>query len=293
MSSAEARGRAFARAALAGNPSDGFGGAVLAVVVPAFAAEVMVIDGAAGVSPPNPLVEGTVARFAVEHGGNAAATWTTAIPREVGLAGSSALVIATLRALCSLRDVEIEPDRLASLALEIERDALGIEAGLQDRVAQAYGGLTFMDFATGRYEPLDVALLPPLYLAWREDAGAGSGGVHGPLAERFRSGDMEVIAAMAELAEYARTARDALTRDDHDAFASCVDASFDVRERLVELDPRHVAMVRRARELGASANYTGSGGAIVGSCRDEDHLEEVVAGLRGDGCSAIVLSHAL
>jgi hypothetical protein len=62
-----AEGTAFARAALAGNPSDGYGGAVLALSLPAKQAiaiahrsERPVID------PPSDLVAATVARFARE-----------------------------------------------------------------------------------------------------------------------------------------------------------------------------------------------------------------------------------
>jgi glucuronokinase len=294
-----ADGRAFARAALAGNPSDGYGGATLAVVIPNFSAEVRIETSAEpGVTPPSPLVAGTIERFAREHAvaDDVAASWRTTVPREVGLAGSSAIVTAALRALCELHDVRLEPPQLAASALAIETDVLGIAAGLQDRVAQAYGGLTYMDFEPGyfdahghgRYEQLDTALLPPLYVAYREDARGQSGGIHGPLRTRFEAGDPEIVEAMAQLASHALDARDALKLGDGERFGRCVDASFDVRRRIVELDARHVAMVERARSLGASANYTGSGGAIVGACRDGRHRDAVVAALRADGAAAIV-----
>jgi glucuronokinase len=299
---AAASGRALARAALAGNPSDAYGGATLAVVVPEFGAEVRIetvakAEGAGiSVEPANRLVAASIARLVRDHGGGEgdvgraaglAATWTTSIPREVGLGGSSALVIATLRALAELFGVTFSSAQLAALALAIERDELGIAAGPQDRVAQAFGGLTFMDFdlvhATGeelgRYELLDPGLLPPLYLAYRADAHDQSGAIHGDLRERFDSGDPEIRGAMSELAGHARGARDALLAGDRERFDACVDASFDVRRRIVELDTRHLELVELARALGASANYTGSGGAVVGACRDDDHRRAVVAGL--------------
>jgi glucuronokinase len=298
---ASASGGAFARAALAGNPSDGYGGATLAVVVPVFGAEVRVQSARAlSVRPTNALVEAAVRRFGREFGvsDGVAATWTTTIPREVGLAGSSAIVTATLRALCKLVDVELEPPWLAALTLAIETEELGIVAGLQDRVAQAYGGLIFMDFERehleahghGRYEPLDPALLPPLYVAYREDASGRSGVTHGALHARFTSGEAGLHEAMRELAGLARGARDALCAGDHERFGRCVDGSFDVRRQIVALDPRHVEMVELARSLGASANYSGSGGAIAGCCRDAEQRERVLARLRSAGCDAIALS---
>ncbi len=148
MTSAEpvGRGAAAARAALAGNPSDGYGGAVLAVTVPALRAEAVARHCAAsGVQPGNLLVEATIRRFARELASRADATgvtWRTTIPRGVGLGGSSAIVIATIRALCQLHGVALTATELAGFALAVETDELGIAAGLQDRVAQSYDGLT-------------------------------------------------------------------------------------------------------------------------------------------------------
>jgi glucuronokinase len=283
------RGVASARAALAGNPSDGYGGAVIAVTLDAFQARATARTASGpGASPDSELVAATVMRFARDHCLEAPAStveWNTSVPRGVGLGGSSAIVIATLRALCELHQVSLQRGELAALALAVEREELGIAAGLQDRVAQSYGGLTFMDFAPGgRYESLDAALLPPLVVAWRGDTSADSGIVHGDLRSRFDAGEEVVRNAMTRLAELAREARAALLAGDRGAFATAVDRSFDARAQMMELDARHVAMIERARACGASANYTGSGGAIAAVCRDESHRAEVTAALREIGC---------
>ena len=176
------QGTAFARAALAGNPSDGYGGAVLALALPRRRATAAAWRARRpGIEPASELVAATVKRFAAELAPAAAGASTvrfrTTIPRAVGLGGSSAIVVATLRALCELWSVELEPLAMAQLALRIEVDDLAIAAGLQDRIAQTYGGLTFMDFGSDppTAEPLDGARLPPLLVAWRRDSGGHSG----------------------------------------------------------------------------------------------------------------------
>lgn len=64
---------------------------------------------------------------------------------QTGLSGSSAIVCAALNCLLdyynvrNLIKVEIRP----KLVLSAEEE-LGIVAGLQDRVAQVYGGLVYM-----------------------------------------------------------------------------------------------------------------------------------------------------
>src|SRR3954452_10729270 len=149
-SSSLRRGRAFARAALAGNPSDGYGGRTLAVVVREFAARAEVRPAAAD-RLDIPLVRAAVARFRADvlAVGPVAVDWATTVPREVGLAGSSAIVIAVLRALARATGATLGERELARMALAVEAEDLGIAAGLQDRLVQAHEGLAAMDFGGG------------------------------------------------------------------------------------------------------------------------------------------------
>jgi glucuronokinase len=286
----EGRGTALARAALAGNPSDGYGGAVLAVTLDLWRAGADAEPGERlSVSPESMLVEATVERFARELDSRALRTalrWESSIPVGVGLAGSSALVIAVTRAVCVLYERQLAHADLASFALAVETDDLGVVAGLQDRVAQAYEGLTFMDFAGGNsYEPLDPALLPPLLIAWRPDARGHSGEIHASLKERHRSGERLVQQTMALLADAARDARDALVERELDRFGECLDRTFELRGRMIDLDPRCVEMVELARRHGASANYTGSGGAIIAVAQPGTGLEAAERALARAGCA--------
>ena len=98
----------------------------------------------------------------------------------VGLAGSSALIVATLKALMEFYSIEIDRKVLPSIALQVESVELNIGGGLQDRVIQFYEGLVAMDFANaevvdgyscGRYQELSTELLPPLYLAYSDTGG--------------------------------------------------------------------------------------------------------------------------
>lgn len=295
-----AEGFAPARAALAGNPSDGYGGAVLALTLDGLGVRTRVREPADAVSDPASdavpaLIRATVARFARTYAPGARTVridWETTIPRSVGLGGSSAIVIATLRALCARHDVSLGPDALAALALAIEVEDLGIAAGPQDRVVQAYGGLVFMDFATGRHERLDPAGLPPLLVAWRASAAAPSGEVHDDLRRRHARGEASVLRALATLAACAREARAAVAGGDGASLARCVDASFDARAGMLTLDPRHVELVHRARAAGAAANFAGSGGAVVCVCADERRRLAVGEALASVGCGVAPVTPA-
>jgi glucuronokinase len=289
------RGAAFARVALAGNPSDGYGGRTLAVVVPDFVARAQAEPSDTdAISSPGPggqeLMRATLERFRalVGPGYPVALSCETKVPREVGLAGSSAIVIACARALCDLCGRQLDLDELAREALAVEQEDLGIAAGLQDRVVQARETLVAMDFAeTPRYEELDPALLPPLFVAWHPEAASPSGTTHSVLRERYDTGDPDVTATMARLADLALAAREALVAQDHAAFAACMDGSFDQRRRIMQVDPLTLTMVKAARAAGAAANSAGSGGAIVGTVPDEHAWAVIKRRLDDVGASAI------
>lgn len=63
----------------------------------------------------------------------------TNIPRQVGLAGSSAIITALWKMLIlfyGVTEQQIPLELQASLVLKVEQEELGIAAGLQDRVIQ-------------------------------------------------------------------------------------------------------------------------------------------------------------
>ena len=316
-----ARGRAYARAALLGNPSDGYGGATIGFVIRDFSAEAEArpadrleivpapqdghefadVDGllddvaANGYYGGLRLAKAALKGF-VEHARAAghetrrtfSLSYATTIPRQVGLGGSSAIVIATLRALCSLNGIELPPAELAKLALSAEAE-LGIPAGLQDRVIQSYDAFMYMDFRDGVDEPfvpLDPTRVPPMFIAYRTDASEPSAAVHSWLRSRFDDGDPVVGQKMREIAGLAGAGREAIAAGDRAELGRLMRANVTARARLLPLDPRHLRMVELAASLGAPANYTGSGGAIVGLV-PEAGIEPVRAAFAAEGCGVI------
>ncbi|MBI3118866.1 MAG: GHMP kinase, partial [Candidatus Hydrogenedentes bacterium] len=221
--------------------------------------------------------------------------YRSSIPRRLGLAGSSALVTATLRCLLEFYEVDIPQPELPNLILSVETEELGISAGLQDRVIQVYGGLVFMDFdrefmaqhGHGRYEELDPALLPPLYIAYHEDLGEGSETFHNNIRERWLQGAPQVVQAMQEFARYAQEVHDLLVSGCGGEIGPWLDRNFDLRRSLYQLDPRHIAMIERARAAGASAKFAGSGGAIVGTYENEAMFERLSSSLAQAGITVI------
>lgn len=323
------RTTAFARAGLVGNPSDGYFGKTIAFIIRNFAAEVELYETPELEILPNArdhsrfaniaalatdvrrhgyyggirLLKAAVKRFhdycatngIALHDGNFTLRYRSNIPGQVGMAGSSAIITACFRALLAFYQVTIPKPVLANLILAVERDELGIPAGLQDRVIQVYEGLVYMDFARtlmdrqgyGHYEELEPRLLPPLYIAYRTDLSEGTEVFHSDLRGRYDRGEPAVLAAIDFWADLAAKTRDLLRRGEGRAIGPLLDANFDRRRALCQLSPGNIQMVETARSVGASAKFTGSGGAIVGTYDDEPMFAALVAKLHPLGVAVV------
>lgn len=326
------RKTAHARAGLIGNPSDGYHGKTIALLVRNFRAVVTLYEwedvelvwsqedqsrfGSVqdlvrdvqlhGYYGGIRLVKATIKKFVeycLKHelrldDRNFSVRYESNIPRQVGLAGSSAIIVATLRCLMEFYHVEIPRRVQPSLVLSVEKEELGIAAGLQDRVIQVYEGLVYMDFGEkrtetigdfrcGAYEPLDPALLPSLYLAYHADVSEPTEVLHNDLRLRFERQDAGVVSAMRRFAELTVEARHALLAGDSRRLGELMDANFDLRQSICRIPDWQVEMIQRARQAGATAKFAGSGGAILGTCPDEATWQRLKSGLEPIHCRVI------
>lgn len=302
---------AYPRAALIGNPSDGYFGKTIAFTFSNFRAEATLFESPELVIEPN-VRDGSsfssIADLAADvrkygyyggirliksaikcfydyatangislHDRNFTIRYASNIPNLVGLAGSSAIITASMRAILAFYGVDIPKPRLANLIRDVENRELGISAGLQDRVAQVYQGLVHMDFdrtvmenqGYGNYTPISSDLMPPVYLAYRTDLSEGSEVFHNNIKDRFNRGEKEIVDAMRFWADLTDKARAAIEARDYAALSKYMDENFDKRASLYRLSEGNLKMVETARSCGASAKFSGSGGAIVGICPDD------------------------
>ena len=67
----------------------------------------------------------------------------------------------------------------------------------------------------------------------------------------------------------------ALEADDMNLMNECINANFDLRNKICTLHPKQIELVLLARKSGASAKFCGSGGAIIGMYKDEATLAQL------------------
>jgi glucuronokinase len=205
------------------------------------------------------------------------------IPYGLGLAGSSAIITACMKALMNFYGISIPKPILANIILSVENDELKISAGLQDRVAQAYETPVFMDFSKefmdsqgyGHYVPIPAELFPELYIAYRTDLAESSDVVHNNFRERYHFNDKQVLDAIKQWSELTLQAKMILEKGQKDKLAQLMNKNFDIRKSVMNLSKKNIEMVELARSVGASAKFTGSGGAVIGTYNDEKMYDKL------------------
>jgi len=314
--------RAYARAGLLGNPSDGYFGKTISISVKNFGARISLYESPELRIELNPvdrmeypnihtfmdrikslgyyggerLVKAAIKKFTEYcrasgiqlENKNFTIRYLSTIPRQVGLAGSSAIITATFRALMRFYNVKISKQILPTLILNAEMEELGINAGLQDRVIQVYEGCVFMDFDKdyvqtkqhGRYKQLDPNSLSNLYIAYKTELSKVSGAVFNDVRARFEKGDSQVLEALNEIAECAETGRKMIENGDLSGFDEVINRNFDFRMKIMNISESNMELVTRARNCGASAKFAGSGGSIIGRYEDDEMLTRLIVELK-------------
>lgn len=329
--------RTYARIGLLGNPSDQYFGEVVAVSIKNFYAETVLkplptsseIKIVPGPYDANDFESiSALKKFTSEHGYDGGAklikallanfakfceekqialknpsvgfslSYSSNIPKQTGMSGSSAIIISCMNCLLDRYDVrdKISKEERAFLALQVEND-IGIAAGLMDRVIQVYGGCVHMNFRNaekvketgiGEYEYVDAEKIPKLFVVWSQNP-SNSGKIHQPVRQRWLSGDAEIIQGMQNAADCAREGLQIIQMSSGKEscairLAPILSANFAARRKMFTdagLGDENIRMIELCQSVGAGAKFTGSGGAVVACCPDgaeqEARLKAVVA----------------
>jgi glucuronokinase len=329
------RKKSYARAGLLGNPSDGYHGKTISIILRNFWANVVLYEWDSvdivlaerdrarfhsihdlakdvelhGYYGGIRLIKATIKLFVDYcqtqgiklHDRNFSIRYETNIPQQVGLAGSSAIITATLRALMEFYQVEIPLPAQPTLVLSVEEE-LGIAGGLQDRVIQCYEGVVYMDFSQTQeqvsgglthyhYEPMNPALLPNIYVAYHTALSEPTEVFHNDIRSRYNRGEKVVLDAMRHFAELAEEGQKALLAGDVERLGMLIDDNFDARRQLYRLPAWQIQMVETARTCGASAKFAGSGGAIIGIYKDQAMYQKLCTQMAQIGSEVITPLH--
>jgi glucuronokinase len=314
--------RAYARAGFLGNPSDGYFGKTISISVKNFGAHISLYESPELVIEAQPedtntynnmhslveriklhgyyggdrLIKAAIKKFfqycqdnsiQIENK-NFTIRYRSNIPRQVGLAGSSAIITATMKALLRFYGVKVPKEMLPTLILNAEVDELGINAGLQDRVIQVFQGCVFMDFEKvhvqkynyGQYEAIDPKRLSNLYIAYKTELSKVSGAVLNDIRARYDKGDKDVINTLSEIGNLAVKGKDYIKQGKISELKEIMDINFNLRSKIMDISDSNKELVTTARACGASAKFAGSGGSIIGIYDDNEMLTRLIVEMK-------------
>jgi len=158
-------------------------------------------------------------------------------PPASGLGSSAALAVAALGALYRYQRRNVLTHHVAADAHRLETDFLGLECGVQDQLAAAFG----------------------------------SSATHTKVIANFERGDRKVLRAFDGLETTAELGMEALMRDDLKAYAEALNLNWRYQKHLHKsiTTPQVDRLEQRARKLGCigfKLNGAGSGGTAVMIC---------------------------
>ncbi len=283
------------RAGIIGNPTDMYGGAVLSCSV-GMRARVKVVPAPDLVLETNNQTCRIASRDDLQPRGDrfdvaraildylrlpklaCRVCYESEIPLRSGLAGSTALVVALLKALLLWQGEDANLYRLAEKARYVELNYLKVVCGYQDAYMCTFGGLNYMDFGGKQFyreaeaelfatiEPLAGHVVGlPFVLAFTGVQHASSA-VHKPIRERWLEGEAAVVDSYKRITELARIGKKAIIMADWSLLGHLMNENHSIQRALGgsgESNERLIAAALGAGALGAKLAGAGDGGTII------------------------------
>ncbi len=217
----------------------------------------------------------------------------TQVPMQAGLAGSTAILAALVGCVLAHLGLPLNSYQTAELVRRIEYNTLGIVCGFQDHYMTVFGGLNFMDFrdkssAQLQDDTTPFATIEPLAGSVGQDlplllAHTGvrhhSGSVHTSPRERWLAGDPAAVNGYREVAYLARLAKRALLSAEWDTLADLMNRNHAVVRDLGGSGPANEALIAAALAsgaLGAKLAGAGGGGTILALTHDPARTEHAL-----------------
>jgi D-glycero-alpha-D-manno-heptose-7-phosphate kinase len=215
-------------------------------------------------------------------------------PPGSGLGSSSALVVALVALVKEFKNLPLTDYEIADLAHVIERKELGIQGGLQDQYASAFGGFNFIEFYKDRVvvNPLRISQgiineLEHNSLLCFTGTTRQSDQIIADQTQRYTSHNPETIAGLRQQKELAVEMKNLLLRGELNSFGELLHVAWESKKRF---SPRITTVVidelyevaRGSGAMGGKVIGAGGGGYMLLYCEFEKK-HDVVAALKKMG----------
>jgi len=284
-----------ARAGVIGNPTDGYGGSMIACslalrayarIKPCDRLELAFCGQETAISAEKDLrldsgvfdIPKSVIRYLRIADRKFRLEGRSDIPFRSGLAGSTAMLAATFGAVASHIGLRLNPYQTAETIRYIELNYMDIQCGYQDQYMSVFGGLNYMDFRTkeiyrelheeifATVEPLAAHVEKLPFVLVHTGVQRISGSVLRPVRERWLDGDAAVVEGYREIAELARTGKKALVCGDWERLGELMNRNHEIQKELGasgKVNDMFIELALAHGALGAKLAGAGGGGTII------------------------------
>lgn len=222
-------------------------------------------------------------------------------PPGSGLGASSAMMVVLVGLLKEFTNLPLTDYEIADLACVIERDELGIQGGLQDQYAAAFGGFNYIEFLPDHIvvNPLKISLdvlneLQYNLLLCYTGTMRLSGHIIQDQVDRYERREEKTMQALRELKALTIEMKNALLRRETDNFGELLHKEWQHKKTLSskisnqQLDELY-EIAREHGALGGKITGAGGGGYMLLYCpAEKKHV--VAAKLKELGCTSIDMS---
>ena len=222
-----------------------------------------------------PLIEAAIRRMHIPERLAIEVRVHSDIPPGASTGTSAAVSVAIIGALDMLTPGRLTPYEVARLAHAIETEDLGLQSGVQDQLASAFGGINLIEihqFPHANVAPISIGnpawwdleqRLSLIYVGRPHQSSA----VHQQVIRDFGS-DPSTDPRLERLRVLAKQAKDAIFAGDWEDYGAVMDANTDVQRALhpslVSADfERLLAIARAHGVLGCKVNGAGGDGGSV------------------------------
>jgi D-glycero-alpha-D-manno-heptose-7-phosphate kinase len=219
-------------------------------------------------------------------------------PAGAGIAGSSALTIATCAAVAKYQGASLDAADLLRVAMNVECQTIRVPTGLQDYRPALFGGIAaiHLDVDDTRRVAIDVdphELEQRIVLAYT-GVPRQSGTNNWEITKRHIDGDRHIFACFERIRDTANALNHALVRGDWDAVGRQIAVEWENRKRLAPgvTTPTIDALIARAAAAGATAaKVCGAGGGGCLFCYGPPTARAAIAAALADGGARVLDYH--
>lgn len=216
-------------------------------------------------------------------------------PPGSGLGSSSAMIVALVGLLKEFRHLPLTDYEVAQLACTIEREDLGIQGGLQDQYAAAFGGFNFIEFLADRVIVNSLKVSPDILneleynlLLCHTGGVRFSSHIIEDQVARMERRDVDSIDALRQLKALTIDMKNAILNRRLDQLGGMLDLEWHHKKRMstkisnTHLDDLYL-LARRHGATGGKITGAGGGGYMLLYCEFE-RKHEVREAMRAAGC---------